>query len=195
MRKRCLKQMFREGAPSHYRYETILCSPSSTKVRSFLSILNFPVSLATMWWSRRRKAVQREPFYGSSRQSAGRLFFIHSTGSIKTFPCRSTSESGGGLYGCGRIFEDCLMVTPELLTLRHLTVGNHTVLYCAHRASTFRSCALCEQEGQLVAHLLSFIARSTSRLASRVLMVSRRSCSFLPLANPSSTLAKPRLEK
>jgi hypothetical protein len=44
-------------------------------------------------------------------------------------------------------------------------------------------------------HFLSFIARSTSRLASRVLMVSRRSCNFLPLANPSSTLARPRLEK
>jgi len=40
--------------------------------------------------------------------------------------------------------------------------------------------ALCEQEGRLVAYLLSFIARSTSRLASRVLMASRRSCCFLP---------------
>lgn len=40
-----------------------------------------------------------------------------------------------------------------------------------------------------------FIARSTSRLASRVLMDSRRSCCFFPLANPSSTLARPRLEK
>src|SRR6267143_4818441 len=50
-------------------------------------------------------------------------------------------------------------------------------------------------EGRLVAYLLSFIARSTSRLASRVLMDSRRSCCFLPLANPSSTLAWPRLEK
>ena len=40
-----------------------------------------------------------------------------------------------------------------------------------------------------------FIARSTSRVASRVLMDSRRSCCFLPLANPSSTLARPRLEK
>ena len=44
-------------------------------------------------------------------------------------------------------------------------------------------------------HFLSFIARSTSRLASRVLMDARRSCSFLPLANPSSTLARPRWEK
>ena len=49
--------------------------------------------------------------------------------------------------------------------------------------------------GCLAAHFLSFIARSTSLLASRVLMDSRRSCCFLPLANPSSTLAKPRLEK
>ena len=44
-------------------------------------------------------------------------------------------------------------------------------------------------------HFLSFIARSTSRPASRVLMDSRRSCCFLPLANPSSTLARPRVEK
>jgi hypothetical protein len=44
-------------------------------------------------------------------------------------------------------------------------------------------------------HLFSFIARSTSRLASRVLSDSLRSCCFLPLANPISTLARPRLEK
>src|SRR3970282_2661492 len=40
-----------------------------------------------------------------------------------------------------------------------------------------------------------FIARSTSRLASRVLIDSRRSCCFLPLANPRSALARARLEK
>ena len=44
-------------------------------------------------------------------------------------------------------------------------------------------------------HLFSFIARSTSRPASRVLMDSRRSCCFFPLASPNSILAKPRLEK
>ena len=44
-------------------------------------------------------------------------------------------------------------------------------------------------------HFLSLSARSTSRLASRVLMDSRRSYCFLPFASPSSTLAWPRLEK
>jgi hypothetical protein len=69
---------------------------------------------------------------------------------------------------------------------------------CARRVRPFRGRALREHRailGCLVAHFLSFIARSTSRLASRVLMDSRRSCCFLPLANPSSTLARPRLEK
>ena len=129
-------------------------------------------------------------------------------------------------------------------------VCNHSVHYCAHQASIFRSCAPCGQDGRAGGapclfifvessfvssslheasgwgrsgsqpprsgvptpggvrgrlgeigdrtrwlHLFSFIARSTSRLASRVLMDSRRSCCFLPLANPISTLARPRLEK
>lgn len=38
-------------------------------------------------------------------------------------------------------------------------------------------------------YFLSFMARSTSRPASRVLIVARRSCCFFPFANPSSTLA------
>lgn len=37
-----------------------------------------------------------------------------------------------------------------------------------------------------------FIASSTWRLASRVLMNSRRTCCFAPLVNPSSTLARLR---
>jgi len=44
-------------------------------------------------------------------------------------------------------------------------------------------------------YFLSLMARWTSRPASRVLMVSRRSYNFLPLASPSSTFAYPRLEK
>ena len=68
----------------------------------------------------------------------------------------------------------------------------------ARRARPFRGRALREHRailGCLAAHFLSFIARSSSRLASRVLMDARRSCCFLPLANPSSTLARPRVEK
>jgi len=49
--------------------------------------------------------------------------------------------------------------------------------------------------GPRVFYFLSLMARWTSRPASRVLMVSRRSYNFLPLASPSSTFAYPRLEK
>jgi hypothetical protein len=83
--------------------------------------------------------------------------------------------------------------TPPLLQRGSIGLPN-----CARRARPFRGRALREHRailGCLAAHFLSFIARSTSRLASRVLMDSRRSCCFLPLANPSSTLARPRLEK
>lgn len=44
-------------------------------------------------------------------------------------------------------------------------------------------------------HFLSLIARSTSRPASRALMVARRSYCFFPFASASSTFASPRFEK
>ena len=130
------------------------------------------------------------------KKSEGRLFFIHSTGGMKISPRRNTSASGAGSCGYGRIFEDCLMATPELLTPSpsHRMQPYCPLLRASSEAHSGRARS-ASTEGRLVAHLLSFIARSTSRLASRVLMVSRRSCSFLPLANPSSTLARPRLEK
>ena len=83
--------------------------------------------------------------------------------------------------------------TPPLLQR-----GGRGLLNCARRARPFRGRALREHRAILdchAAHFLSFIARSTSRLASRLLMDARRSCCFLPLANPSSTLARPRVEK
>ena len=82
---------------------------------------------------------------------------------------------------------------PLLLQRRSIGLPN-----CARRARPFRGRALREHGAILcclAAHFLSFIARSTSRLASRLLIEARRSCCFLPLANPSSTLARPRLEK
>ena len=83
--------------------------------------------------------------------------------------------------------------TPPLLQR-----GGRGLLNCARRARPFRGRALREHRAILdclATHFLSFIARSTSRLASRLLMDARRSCCFLPLANPSSTLARPRVEK
>lgn len=64
--------------------------------------------------------------------------------------------------------DDRMVATPEL------TLFRHPILY--H-------------------YFLLLIARSTSRPASRALMVSRRSYCFFPFASASSTFAWPRFEK
>jgi hypothetical protein len=65
-------------------------------------------------------------------------------------------------------------------TCRRVGNGRYTLAYDLERQGGYFFC---------------LIARSTSRLASRALMVSRRSYCFFPLANASSTFAWPRLEK
>ena len=81
---------------------------------------------------------------------------------------------------------------PSLSFSRYATILSFTARI--ERAHSDRARSASKKDG-LVAYLFSFIARSTSRLASRFLIEARRSCCFLPLANPSSILARPRLEK
>jgi hypothetical protein len=47
-------------------------------------------------------------------------------------------------------------VFPLRAALVSLRRSAQVALYCAHRTSTFRSCAFCEQEGHLAAPPLSF---------------------------------------
>jgi hypothetical protein len=110
-----------------------------------MSLTREPVAGIPAWCVRRRSPPAitssvspgyRENEYGWSRNFAGSV--------------RALDRAGSRLARPSPFFQVC----------------NHTVLYCAHRASTFRSCALREQDGRAGGALCLFIFVDSSFVSS-----------------------------